>query len=410
MYSWDVLPLKESLVDFQYAAFASDISTANVLSSGYNVRFAWENLYKIIGSGNLILSRVNNLNDPNKTRIEGEAKFLRAWAYFELVQLFGDVPLILEPVTDPSNFQPPRTPQAEIYDQIIKDFQDAETMMGDNSPQPSRVNKWVAKAYLAKVYLTMAGNPNNIKTYNGTSTYALALAKAKEVIASNKYSINVPYPTVFLTTGDAETIWEFRTTDLNNLNHNTFLSQGIFTPTESFIKSFDANDIRGPKWGIRTTYVLNGTTYTFPLPTYMKFVDTVQNSKGQQFNSTQAITIIRLADVYLMAAEADNEVNNGPSAEAYGWINAVRRRAGINDLSNLSQQAFRDAVFIERRKELYGEGFSWYDLKRFNRFSLLNTTGRNFASNIDAHLNYYPIYNAEVINNPNVAQNPGWPG
>jgi starch-binding outer membrane protein, SusD/RagB family len=336
---------------------------------------------------------------------------LRAWAYFNLVQFFGDVPLVLEPVSDPANFQPPRALQKDVYNQIIKDLQDAETMMGDVAPQLSRVNKWVAKAYLTKVYLTMAGNPNNIATFNGTSTYALALAKAKEVINSNRYKLSVSYPTVFLTDGDAETIWEIRSPDLSLYNHDTFLSQAIFTPTPSFISSFDANDVRGPAWGIRSSYVYNGTTYKFPLPTYMKFVDTVQYAKGQQFQSTMSITVIRLADVYLMAAEADNEVNNGPSSEAYGWINAVRQRAGITNLtSGLSKTAFRDAVFIERRKELYGEGFDWFDLKRFNKFDLLKTTGRTFVTAIDPHLNYMPIYNAETNNNPNVKQNPGWPG
>lgn len=412
MYSWDVLKLNESFVDYQYAPFAADISDGNILSSDYPVRFAWENLYKIIGSANLVISNIANINNaPEKSRIEGEAKFLRAWAYFDLVQFFGDVPLVLAPVSDPSNFQPARTPQKDVYAQIIKDLLDAESMMNDAAPQLSRVNKWMAKAYLAKVYLTMAGNPNSITTYNGTNTYSLALAKATEVINSNKYSINVPYSVVFQTTGDAETIWEIRIPDLANYNHYTFLSQGIFTPTQAFINSFDANDVRGPALGIRRSYVYNGTTYTFALPTYMKFVDTIQNSRGQQFQSTSSITAIRLADVLLMAAEADNEVNSSPSTAAYTWINSVRQRAGISNLpSGLSKSAFKDAIFIERRKELYGEGWSWFDLKRFNKFNLLNTTGRAFKTAIDAHLNYYPIYSAETVNNPNVTQNPGWPG
>ncbi len=412
MYSWDVLPLSETFVDFQYGAYYGDFNNGNILSTSYTVNFAWSNLYKIISSANIVLANIGNIaNDPNKDRIEGEAKFLRAWSYFDLVQFFGDVPLVLKPVDNPSNFQPQRTPQADIYKQIVSDLQDAENKMNDVAPQPSRVNKWVAKAYLAKVYLTMAGNPNNIQTFNGTSTYTLALNKASEVINSNKYTINIPYQTVFETTGDAETIWELRCPDIILFNHFTFLSQGIFTPTNAFINSFDANDVRGPAWGIRTSYVYKGTTYNFPLPTYYKFVDTVQYAAGNQFQSTLSITVIRLADVYLMAAEADNELNNGPSSNAYNWINGVRNRAGINNLSSgLSQSDFRDSVFIERRKELYGEGFDWFDLKRFNKFSLLNNTGRTFVTPIDAHLNYYPIYSVEIINNPKCTQNPGWPG
>lgn len=413
MYSWDVLKLNESLVDYQYAPQAPDFSNGNVLSSDYPVNFAWSNLYKIVSSANLVLANLGNIgDDPNKNRIEGEAKFLRAWAYFDLVQFFGDVPLVLEPVNDPSNFQPPRSPQADVYNQIITDLKDAESLMNDASPQPSRANKWIAKAYLAKVYLTMAGSPNNITTYDGQSTYSLSLEKSKEVINSNKYSINIPYQDVFWTTGDAETIWEIRCPSTQALyNHFTFLSQAIFTPTDDFISSFDPQDVRGPKWGIRTSYDYNGTTYTFPLPTYIKFVDTVQYALGQQFQSGLSITVIRLADVILMAAEADNEVNSAPSADAYKWVNEIRSRAGISNLlAGLSQSAFREAIFTERRKELYGEGFSWFDLKRFNKFDLLKTTGRTFVTGIDEHLNYYPIYNAETINNPSVTQNTGWPG
>ncbi len=411
MYSWDVLPLNESFVDFQYGAYYGDFNDGNILSTSYTINFAWSSLYKIVSSANLALANIENIaGDPNKNRIEGEAKFLRAWAYFDLVQFFGDVPLVLEPVDDPSNFQPAKTPQADIYKQIVSDLKDAESKMNDAAPQPSRVNKWVAKAYLLKVYVTMAGSPNNITTSDGTSTYSLAVAAAKEIINSNKYSINVPYRDVFMNTGDAETIWEIRCPDIILYNHFTFLSQGIFTPTQAFINSFDGNDVRGPAWGISTSYVSNGITYTFPLPTYMKFVDTIQYAKQNQFQSALSITVLRYADVLLMAAEADNEVNNGPSADAYSWINAVRQRAGIGNLSGLSKAAFRDAVFIERRKELYGEGFSWMDLKRFNKFNLFNTTGRSFKTAIDAHLNYYPIYNVEIVNNPNVTQNPGWPG
>ena len=186
----------------------------------------------------MVLANLDNIgNDPNKNRIEGEAKFLRAWAYFDLVQFFGDVPLVLEPIDDPSNFQPPRSPQADVYKQIISDLKDAETMMNDDAPQPSRVNKWVAKAYLSKVYLTMAGNPNNITTVDGTNTYSLALNKAKEIINSNRYSINVPYPVVFQTTGDAETIWEMRCpATQSNVQPFYFFKPGYFYTYRCFYK------------------------------------------------------------------------------------------------------------------------------------------------------------------------------
>ena len=411
IYSWDVFKIFESFMDYQYAPYDAGISNGNIISTDWPVRQCWENLYVTIGYTNTILYNIEKIKgDPIQDRVEGEAKFLRAWSYFNLIQFFGDVPLVLEPTNTPGSFAPSRTPQADIYKQIISDLTDAETKMNDTAPLASRVNKWVAKAYLVKVYLTMAGNPNKIASYNGTFTYNLALAKAKEIINSNKYTINIPYKTVFDTQGDAETIWDFRSPDKANYNHFTFLSQGIFTPEQSFLNSFDASDARGPGQGmIATSYVLDGKTYTFPLPTYMKFVDKQNYSKGNQMQSTRSIKIIRFADVLLMAAEAENELN-GPSQDAYMWINAVRSRAGIISLSGLTKDSFREAVFVERRKELYGEGFSWFDLKRFNKFDLLKNTGRTFVTPIDAHLNYLPIYKTELDNNPNVTQNPGWPG
>lgn len=409
VYSWNMFSLYESFVDFQYAPYATDFSSGYIPSSGYEVNQGWTNLYNIINSANQVLANIEIIkDDPNKDRIEGEAKFLRGWAYFNLVQFFGDIPLVLEPVTDPSHFQPSRTDQVIVYDQIVKDMRDAANMMKDAAPNRSRANKWVAKAFLAKIYLTMAGNPNYITTYDGENTNQLALNEAKDVIGSNRYSINIPYRDVFTTNNDIETIWELETPLISNVNAFSFLSQGLFTPTEEFINSFEANDIRGPRWGIRNSYEFNGRTVTFPLPTYIKLVDTVRYANGQSMETDIGINALRYADVLLMAAEADNEVNHGPSSDAYKWINSVRNRAEIGNLSGLNYDSFRDAVFYERRHELYGEGFSWWDMKRFNKWNLFNYVTREIRTAIDVHLNYFPIYNVEIINNPNITQNPGW--
>ena len=171
-------------------------------------------LYKIVNATNQVIVNVESIEgEPEKARIEGEAKFLRAWAYFNLVQFFGDVPLVVEPVTDPSNFQPSRTEQASVYNQIISDMRDAASMLNDAAPDPSRANKWMAKAFLAKIYLTMAGNPNNRKYYEGQNIYQLALDEAKSIISSNRYTIDIPYREVFTTNNDGETIWELKTPD-----------------------------------------------------------------------------------------------------------------------------------------------------------------------------------------------------
>lgn len=408
LYGWNTYFLYEGFVDFQDSP--STFSVGNILPNDYALNQSWRHFYSMINTSNLIIKNIDAIEgSKEKNRIEGEAKFIRAWSYFSLVQFYGDVPLITEPVSDPPSFQPSRTDQVEVYNQIVKDMKDAVDMLENEAPTPTRVNKWVAKGFLTKIYLTMSGNPNNIDMFEGESTAQLALNQAIDIINSGRYSINIPYEDVFFTDNDAETIWEIRTTSNRLGNIMPFLTQQMFRPTDEFSATFESTDIRGPLWGISTSYDYNGTTYTFPKPTYLKFIDKESFSNQLQFQSELSITALRYADVLLMAAEADNEVNNGPSSSAYEWINAVRNRAGIDNLSDLDYSSFKDAVFFERRHELYGEGFSWWDLKRYNKFSLFNNVSRTLVTPIDDHLNYFPIYEVELITNPNMTQNPGWP-
>lgn len=410
IYSWSAFFCHEGFVPHQYSPISS-FSQGDIEARDWQVRRNWERFYGIINSANLVLANIASIDgQPEQDRIEGEAKFLRGWAYFTLVQFFGDVPLILEPVSNPTTHEPFRTDQVEVYDQIISDLKDSATLMDDDAPTPSRVDKWVAKGFLSKAYLTMAGNPNNIDTHEGTSTAQLALNEASDIINSNRYSIDVPYLDVFFLSDDVETIWEVGASDVRLGNAMLHVSQRITTPTDEFIATFDPADVRGPLDGIRTSYEYNGTTETFQRPTYFKFVDVDDFANSNLLQSKLDVTVLRFADILLMAAEAENEVNGGPTSNAYAWINSVRNRAGIADLSGLSYDEFREAVFIERRHELYGEGFGWWDLKRFNKFDLFNNVSRTITTPIDDHLNYYPIYEGELITNPNMTQNPGWGG
>lgn len=407
IYGWSNYLIYEAFVDFQESS--NRIAVGDIRTRDYPIQRAWRNSYRVINSANLVLASIDNIDgNISKDRIEGEAKFLRGWAYFNLVQFFGGVPLVTEPVENPVEFQPARSAEVDVYTQIVADLKDASNMMDDDAPTHTRANKWVAKGWLAKVYLTMSGNPNNITSFEGESTTQLALNLCKEIISSGRYSVDVPYEDVFLNDNDPDAIWEIRTSPERLGQTMPFIMKNRVMPTQKFIDTFEPTDVRGPLWGIASSYEYNGNIYTFKRPTYLKFIDKETDAAGLTWNSELSFNALRYADVLLMAAEADNEVNNGPSSDAYDWINAVRNRAGISDLSALDYSTFKDAVFNERRHELYGEGFSWFDMKRFDKFNLFNDVDREIKTAIDDHLNYFPIHESILIANPNLTQNPGW--
>ncbi|MGN6490708.1 MAG: RagB/SusD family nutrient uptake outer membrane protein [Agriterribacter sp.] len=166
----------------------------NLLGLVYNgdnvmVNNWWNGLYSVIAQANLVLDRVPGINpmeEELKNRILGEAHFLRAWSYFYLVRLWGDVPLILTPQTAISeDFYPTRTGQEQVYEQIIADLQAAEGSGLEWTDASGRASMGAVKSLLANVYLTMAGYPLN----KGASHYALARDKANEVISSGEFEL-----------------------------------------------------------------------------------------------------------------------------------------------------------------------------------------------------------------------------
>ena len=384
----------------------------------YNVREQWSAYYSMVKNANFILKELGSatvLSDAQKNALIGEARFLRAFAYFNLVQLYGDVPLRTEPVEDFSNVQIPRSPQADVYNLILEDLTFAEANMPDNAQQ-GRVYKLVATALSARVYLTMAGNP-----LNQTQYYANAKEKALAVINSGKFMLLDDYSKVFHnSTYTSESIWEqtFQPVIGGNVMH-AFSSTApghayILVPAPWFINSFPVGDQR-KAWGIVQNYATPGGVLP---PFYHKFVNTDFIDNGATVSQTQnldyTIPILRLAEMYLIAAEAENEIN-GP-ANAYQYINIIRTRARVNksdptnvpDLSGLSKDQFRDAVLMERKWELHLEGSTWYDLKRTGTLNRIQTIrGANLVHPIGTYNNTWYIPDVEIQNN-NIPQNPAY--
>ncbi len=386
----------------------------------YNVRGEWANDYSIVKNANFVLNELSNsaiLSDAQKNSLTAEARLLRAFAYFQLVQFYGDVPLRTTPIESYSDVQTPRSAQEDVYNLILEDLNFAETNLPDVAPQQGRVYKLVATALLAKVYLTMAGNP-----LNKTEDYQNAKDKALAVINSGKFQLVDDYSKVFHNTGyTSESIWEqlfdpgIGGNGLHGLSCTGVGYVTLLQPADWFINSFPQGDQR-KAWGINQTYVdPNGNTLK---PYFQKFVNNqfIDNGLAPSASGLCNYTIpfLRLGEMYLIAAEAENEVN-GP-ANAYQYINKIRWRARIDknnpadvpDLSGLSKDQFRDAVLMERKWELHLEGSTWFDLKRTNTISKIQTIrGADLVHPIGTYNNTWYIPDDEITNN-NIPQNPAY--
>lgn len=392
----------------------------NPTSNMWDMRYGWGIPYSIINNSNLILRGLETAEIPQsaKNEIEGEAKCLRAYAYFQLVQFFGDIPLRISPAVTLSETSLPKSSQEEVYNLIISDLSFAESNLPALASVEGRVYKLVATALLAKVYLVTAGFPLEIN-----ANYGLAKTKAMEVIAAKPLQIT-DYAQVFHNNKyTSESIWEAFVSppsignNLHTLTAPTGNSTAMLLPTNDFINSFPNGD-RRKEWGIKDGYTNALGNQIVKRTYYNKFINE-QFFEAELSPSTAAISldytmpIIRTAEMYLIAAEAENEMS-GPTAVAYDYINAIRQRARIDkndrthvpNLSGLSKDVFRTAVLNERKWELFIEGQAWFDLKRTQTFNLVQLArGSQMAVPIGTYNNTWLISDFEILNN-NIEQNP----
>ena len=418
-----------------------DLNSLASLSYNSNLihaRSIWAGTYKLVGNANMVIENVPDIFMPEerKKQILGEAYFLRAWAYFNAVRIWGDIPLITSPVeTGSSNFYAERTDQSLVYDQIISDLQFSESSGLNETDNTGRVSLAAVKSLLAKVYLTMAGHP-----LNRTEHYADAASKALEVINMGS-AINLfeTYGELRLesTENTVEHIFgiqyapNVKANDmvysfLPQVNITTGGAQGWLTnvPEENFYNSFEAGDLRkvNREGWFFTDYFLGGSGELTDLggPFVFKFFN-VENfgTEGVDGNNTGDFlnfSVLRFAEVLLIYAEASNEVS-GPTPAAIDALKRVRDRAGLTTPTSSSKDAFRELVWKERWHELCYERKTWFDMVRLRK--VFNSKTGNFDNFVgysnpisnqslqEKHL-LFPIPALELVNNPNLTQNPGY--
>jgi starch-binding outer membrane protein, SusD/RagB family len=354
----------------------NDISTLgyysnNLTSSTTGGADFWTNIYPIIFTVNSALEGIsssNSLSAPVKKQLLGEAKFMRAFCYMYLVNLYGDVPLVT--VTDYRvNSLLPRTPVAQVYNKIFMDLKEAEDQLSENyidgtlvttSTERTSPNKWVARALLARVYLYM-------KDYINAENYASLLINNKTLFDT------VALDNVFLTTSK-EAIWQLQSVGsfVTNTYEGLVFGLSEFGPNNSdnpvylspgFIDNFDKGDLRRTKW-INSVEV-EAITYYYPY----------KYKENKPFTPVSEYSMVfRLAEQYLIRAEA--RINQSKIPEGIADLNILRDRArGIATAIipdplppisiSLSKHDALLAVEKERQLELFTEwGHRWFDLKR----------------------------------------------
>lgn len=352
----------------------------------------WQAIYTTINAANQVIEEVPLMDETlipeeKKNSFVGEAKFIRALNYFFLVRAFNKVPLKLNYTKEGDDIDVPESSKEELYAQIVKDLTEAIAGLPEENPNTGdasrgRASHWAAKALLAKVLLYQA---------EMTGDYNKVADLASEVISSGQYALVSDYSTIWTTQNTNEAIFELQFDDqaTNPLagvaNDNS--SVLFFAKDSTILDLYQEQDKR------KDFTVAKGSNGNYFMGKFPNFSPASQN-----------LTVIRLAELLLIHAEAQARVDNGVSQAAYSSLKTVQDRAGttapIAEYSDL--ETFITAVQEEKERELMFEGETWFDFKRtglaLKKYD--NLTDENFL--------LYPIPSGQIDLGTGLTQNPGY--
>ncbi len=401
-----------------YADFDDFVVATNnsIISDLWNTHFA--GIYR----ANVVLARIENvpMSEQLKNRYVAEVKFLRGLMYFNLVRIFGDVPLVLtEPVAIEEGYSHTRTPTDQVYQQIIQDLSEAaqELPVSYSGNDIGRATQGAALALLGKVHLT-------------TQDFQAASITLKQVIDLGVYQLLPDYAALWdpANANHAESVFEVQYKKGGLGEGSRYPNeaaprqsaaavveigggQGVYIPEENIINAYEADDLR-KEISLAEGYTSGEGNY-IPDPYILKLID----QPFQAYDSDVNWTLLRYADVLLMYAEALNELGYEADGNAFTYLNMIRERVGLpaktsdntnSDLRVTSQSELRMAIEQERRVELAFEGHRWFDLVRTGRYmEVMNARGYAFI--IEEYHKVFPIPQAQIDINPDVlVQNPGY--
>ncbi|MBE7172848.1 MAG: RagB/SusD family nutrient uptake outer membrane protein [Williamsia sp.] len=373
---------------------ADPFYTNNLSPASLDVARIWASSYGIIYNANAVLEGLQtstSVSASMKAQLAGEALFIRAFCHFYLVNLFGDVPLVTTTNVKQS-IVVGRSSKDSVYKQIIADLEQAKSTLATNysfsGNERVRANKWVASAFLARVYLY-------------TGDWANAEAQATAVINnSSLYSLPANLNSVFLKSSN-EAIWQFLsytgsgyTIAGSQLLPASYTVAPAYALTSFQQNAFETGDQRKIAW--TNSYTASGQAYVIPFKYKQR---TNASGTGGEYDM-----VLRLAEQYLIRAEARVQLNNLSGSKED--INAIRARAGLPGTSANDRASMLLAVDHERQAELFTEwGHRWLDLKRTGR---INTVLSAEKPAWVASKALFPIPTTELANNPALSQNAGY--
>lgn len=397
----------------------------------------WDHHYVLIGLANTALQTADslNLNTPADMINRAEARFFRAFAYFDLVRTYGQVPKIDFRVYKVQDANKPKASIAELFTFIETDLMFAVANLPPDwnnaaglSRFPGRLTRYAALSLLAKTHLYR--NPDAV-TGKANPAWQTVLTLAQQVISSGKYNLESNFANIWRNSGEngPESIFEIQATIGPNGTDNFFswhaIAQGVRgagewdlgwgwnTPTQLLVDAFDPADKRK-----NATILVSGGTDdygktvpsvpTVPRAYWNKKVypePTLQTFTGSRQGGWVNQRVLRYADVLLMAAEAANEVGGAANQTlAVNYINQIRNRAGLPPVAFTTQAAMRTIIQNERRLELALEGDRFFDLVRWGLASTVLA-----PNGYQNRHRYYPIPQPAIDLYNRLVQNPEWP-
>ena len=423
----------------------------------------WNGAYEGINAANAVINRVPDIpemDESKKQQMAAEARFIRGLHYYYLAGFWGNVPIKRNETTSLENLRQTNAPEDSVYAFTINTLQQAIPDLPTDS-EPGRATKGAARTLLAKMYLQRGA----LNAQNGlpderqiaqSGDYQAALDQLNQVIQSGQYELPTDvveqYNDLFWEPAggtNPEVIFAYQQdptkgnfsgglpaligSDTGGEVLSSWTSNSVGQAANPFYDAMvEAGDLRAqvtfleeipqredvPVVYSRTDYENDG--YKEDLPVFRKY--TKAETGIQEEND---FVILRYADVLLMKAEAVNEINDGPTSEAYGPLNRIRERAGLDPVSGLSYEEFREEVYTQRRRELILEGHGWHTLQRFfdvgtqkvvesAEFDAQFPPSTKFGPQLDRleiddpKDRLYPIPTAAIARNPQLEQNPGY--
>ncbi|MGF6846818.1 hypothetical protein QFZ51_002053 [Chitinophaga sp. W3I9] len=436
----------------QAVATVNRYAVADFLDDKYNNQTPpkWNLGFNAISAANVIIDHIDDikLSDANRNAILGQAKFIRALVYFDLVRYYGGLPIYKHAPLNREETYIPRSSAQEVYDLIIADATDAAAKLSATTfPQTGRATKGAALTLLGDVYLTLkkydlAENALKQVTAMGYAlfpgygdAFQLVNKNGKESIFEIQFNTGLAVPQANV----EASVYNFlprmvNTTVVTGVNFNSVTTVGGFnTPTQDLINAYESGDQRldasiaiaegtfNATDDFTATAVKSAVDYTAPAgkvgrPFPKKYLHT--HTIGNQTNDNWPV--YRYSEVLLLLAESLNQ--QGKSGEALPYLNAVRERAfgdALHNITSTNQAALQTVILNERRVELAFENKRWLDLVRTgNAIAVMNAFGvRQKAKysylqagsyNVTQNRLLFPIPNAEVLLNDKLTQNPGY--